>query len=159
MEDGAVVRPAISSSLMLAGKSVAQMCHFFEEVLGDYVNDELAGAADVVRGVLGDGFAAGAVGDSDADDRWVGAEVVVGREGRGVECAFAVQAGDPRDGARCDEADEQVVDLAMRRLLHVELHIDVSSIASLSQRCDGHVNQWFSEVGVRKAERRWNHHK
>jgi hypothetical protein len=106
--------------------------HLLDEVFGDYVDDELAGAADVVGGVLRGAFAAGAIGNADAYDGRVGAEVVVSAEGRGVEGAVFVHAGDPGDGARCYQADKQAVNLTRRRLIHFKVHSRVLT-ASLPQ--------------------------
>jgi hypothetical protein len=85
-----------------------------EEVFGGDVDDELAGAADVSGGVLGDEALAGAVGYADAYHRRVDAEVVVGAEGGGVEASFFVKACYERDWARGYEADEEVVNCIKR---------------------------------------------
>ncbi len=111
--------------------------HLFEQVFGDDVDDEFAGAADVARGVLGDGFAARAIGYANANDGRVSAEVVVRAKGCGVERALFVHAGDPGNGSRGYQADEQVVDLPMRCFFHVELHsyvLDVSLSHGLGER-------------------------
>jgi hypothetical protein len=64
----------------------------------------------------------GAVGDADANDGRVGAEVVVGAEGRGVKSAVLVHAGDESDRAWSDQADQQVVDLSWLGLFDIERH-------------------------------------
>jgi hypothetical protein len=91
---------------------VAQIFICCGNVFGDDVHHELAGAADVAGRVLGDKAVAGPVGDADADDGRVGAEVVVGAEGRGIQPAALVHAGDERNGARRNQAYQQLVGVA-----------------------------------------------
>ena len=96
--------------------------HLLDQVFGHHIDHELSHAADVARRVLGDGAASGPVHHAEADDRRIGAQVVVRAEWRSVQPAVLIHAGHPRDGPRGHQPDQQVVDLARGSLVHLELH-------------------------------------
>jgi|SRR5271167_762064 len=94
--------------------------HAFGDFLGDEVDDELAGVADVVAGVFG---AAGFVtADADTDDGGITAEGVEEGEGRGVEMAVGVLADDPGYGPGNNGGEENFVAFLWRESLKVEEH-------------------------------------
>ncbi len=96
--------------------------HFFRDVFCDNVDDEFPGAANIAGSVFWDEVYAGPVGDADADDGRVSAEIVVGAEGRGVELPYFIEAGDECDRARGDQTDEQLVYVAGWGGFDVKVH-------------------------------------
>ena len=106
----------------LGGKVGGADVHLLRDIFSDDVDDELAGSADVARCVLGDEATGGTVHYAHPDDRRVGAEIVVGAEGRGVEAAIFVHAGDQSDGSGCNQANQELVGLARCCFFKVVLH-------------------------------------
>ena len=105
-----------------AGKVDGAEIHLNGQIFRDDVDDEFFSFGDVERGVFGDRVLAGAAGDAEADDGRIGGEVVISAEGRGVEGALGIHAGDKGDGARSDKSDEELVGDGVRKGFEVEIH-------------------------------------
>jgi hypothetical protein len=117
--DGTVVKPASSTSLISSGKSMAQMFIWLGDVFGDNIHHELARAPDIARRILGHKRLARPVRHPNTHDRRIGAKVVVRAEGRRIQPAFLVHAGDQRNRPRRHQPYQQLVGIGMRRFLQV----------------------------------------
>src|SRR5690606_24768408 len=102
--------------------------HGLGDRLVDQMDYELAGLADVDRGVLG----AAERADAEAEDheRRLLGEYVEEAERRGVDPALGAERGDQGDRPRHDQAAEQLVPLGGRELRQIEAHVHASRRAT-----------------------------
>src|SRR5207244_4165711 len=98
----------------------ARNVHGIGRRLVDQVDDELAGAPDVLQRMLHGAVAARI--DADHAERRVFRKHVEEREGRAIRHAVFAPGRDPRDRTRDDEADQQLVALVRRNVGEVQVH-------------------------------------